>query len=83
MQASRYTRACETVRRGSGWFLCVDDAGNTTRVRCAHGGGWRGESGWGEMEGSMWELMLSSSWSSSCWSFLPEESLCRPRVWSN
>jgi hypothetical protein len=30
---SRYTRACETVQRVEGGFLCVDDTGNATRVR--------------------------------------------------
>ena len=36
MQASRYTEACETVQREEGGFLCVDETGNATRVRCGH-----------------------------------------------
>jgi hypothetical protein len=36
VQASRYTEACETVQRKEGGFLCVDETGNATRVRCGH-----------------------------------------------
>ena len=36
MQASRYTEACETVQREEGGFLCVDETGNATKVRCGH-----------------------------------------------
>ena len=36
MQASRYTEACETVQREGRGFLCVDETGNATRVRCGH-----------------------------------------------
>ena len=36
MQASRCTEACETVQREEGGFLCVDETGNATRVRCGH-----------------------------------------------
>jgi hypothetical protein len=36
VQASRYTEACETVQREEEGFLCVDETGNATRVRCGH-----------------------------------------------
>jgi len=71
VQASRYTRACETVQRVEGGFLCVDDTGNATRVRCGREmgsvvsqGGVRSGSECGD-GCARWSLMVSMSMSSS------------------